>query len=54
MRLSLVALHFASPFDHLRGGPIAGEGIRRMTSEALTRFAAGTLLKILIFRPIQG
>jgi hypothetical protein len=33
---------------------IAAEGMSEMTPEALTRFAAGTLLKIFIFKPIQG
>jgi hypothetical protein len=30
------------------------ESINQLTPERLTCFAAGTLLKIFIFRPIQG
>ena len=33
---------------------VAGESINQLTPEPLTCFAAGTLLKIFIFRPIQG
>jgi len=32
---------------------VTAESINQLTPEPLTRFAAGTLLKIFIFRPIQ-
>jgi hypothetical protein len=50
MRLSLVALHLASPIDRFSGGPIAGEGISRMDTGGTDLFCGRNATQDLHFQ----